>query len=52
MARAEVHAQFADAGFGNDGLRALAAGEVVGYEGQTFRAGKGDEPGSVWMTAL
>jgi hypothetical protein len=33
-------------------MRALVAGEVEGYEGQTFRAGKGDEPGSVLMTAL
>ncbi|MDD2605355.1 MAG: hypothetical protein RBR20_14330 [Desulfobacterales bacterium] len=33
-------------------MRVLAAGEVDGYEGQTFRAGKGDEPGSVRMTAL
>jgi hypothetical protein len=33
-------------------MRVLAAGEAKGYEGQTFRAGKGDESGSVRMMAL
>ena len=33
-------------------MRALGPGEVEGYTGQTYRAGKGDEPGSVLMTAL
>jgi hypothetical protein len=43
---------FEQVGPGQFHMRALAAGEVEGYEGQTFRAGKGDEPGSVLMTAL
>ena len=43
---------FEQVGPGQFQMRALAAGEIEGYEGQTFRAGKGDEPGSVRMTAL
>jgi hypothetical protein len=43
---------FEEIGPGQFQMRALAAGEVESYEGQTFRAGKGDEPGSVRMTAL
>lgn len=43
---------FEQVGPGQFQMRTLAAGEVDGYEGQTFRAGKGDEPGSVRMTVL
>lgn len=43
---------FEQVGPGHYQMRVLVAGEVEGYEGQTFRAGKGDEPGSVRMRAL
>ena len=40
---------FEPAGPGLVQMRALAASEVEGYTGKTYRAGKGDEPGSVLL---
>ena len=43
---------FEPVGPGKYQMRALAPDEIEGYAGQMFTAGKGDEPGSVLMTAL
>ena len=43
---------FEPVGPGQIQMRALEPGEVEGYSGQLYRAGKGEEPGIVRMTAL